>query len=94
LSILALESCRYLNNVVLKSYKSTPTSLEITLGRFGSFSGGVTRLVTREAAEPTGIGGLASLEELTWLTRVVGLDDLATTERELARPTWSIDLVV
>ena len=62
LSILALGSRRYLSKGVLQSLKSAPTSLEVISGRFDSFSGEFTGLVTGESAEPTGPVGLADLE--------------------------------
>ena len=80
LSILALGSRRYLNKGVLQFYKWAPTSLEVTSGRFDSFSGELTGLVTGESAEPTGAVGLANLEMSAWPTRAVGLADLATAE--------------
>jgi hypothetical protein len=58
--------------------------LEVTSGRFESFSSELTRLVTKEPAELTGAVGLANMEELVWPTRVVGLLNLATVERESA----------
>ena len=81
LSILTLGSRRYLNKGVLQSSKSALTSLEVTSGRFGSFSGELTGLVTGESAESTGAIGLADLEVSAWPTRVVGLADWASAKR-------------
>jgi hypothetical protein len=50
----------------------------------------LTGLVTRELAESTGAVGLADMEESASPTRVVGLADLATAERESAELTWSV----
>ena len=75
LSILALGSRKYLSKADLQSSKSSPTSLEVTSGRFGNFLGELTGLVTGESAELTGAVGLADLEELAWPTRVVSLAD-------------------
>jgi hypothetical protein len=72
LSTLAFGLCRYLSKGVLQSSKSAPTSLEVTLGRFESFSDEVTGLATGESAEPTGAVGLADLEESAWSTIAIG----------------------
>jgi hypothetical protein len=47
------------------------------LGQFESLSSELTELVTGESP---------------WLTRAVGLANLATAEGKLAEPTWSISL--
>jgi len=52
----------------------------------------LTGLVIGESVEPIGAVILADLVELAWPTRVVGLANLARSERESAEMTGSVGL--
>ena len=66
--------------------------MRVTSGRFGSFLGEFTELITGESAEPTGSVGLADLGESTWLFRAVGLVDWDFAEGESTEPTRVVGL--